>query len=168
MDTRNYWLNLFNVKTWKEFLDAGGRITGFRKRHWKAVQQIQSKDYLICYLTGASRFIGVLEVTGTPFIDNSPIWKGEEFPCRIKVNPFVILTPMTAVPILELKDQLSIFENLKNPNAWAAYFRRSPARMKEADGRIIIEALTEAKKNPIHRPLDKQKIARSLTYTPWA
>jgi predicted RNA-binding protein len=164
MEARNYWLNLFNVKTWGEFLDAGGEITGFRERHWNLVQQIKPEDYLICYLTGASRFVGLLEVISVPFLDNAPIWKGEDFPCRIKVRSSVILTPSTAVPVLELKEHLSIFNNLKNPNAWAAYFRRSPASIKDIDAKSIINALKKAEKDPIHRPLEQQKIIRSLNY----
>jgi hypothetical protein len=27
---RNYWLDLFTAKTWREFLDAGGEVSGFR------------------------------------------------------------------------------------------------------------------------------------------
>ena len=36
-------------------------------------------DYLVCYLTGVSRFIGVLEVVGDPYTDASPIWKDDAF-----------------------------------------------------------------------------------------
>jgi predicted RNA-binding protein len=160
----NYWLNLFNIATWKEFLDAGGRITGFRERTWTTVQQIKPSDYLVCYLTGASRFIALLEARSAPFIDRAPIWKGEEFPCRIKVKPLVILTPMTGLPAVELKDQLSFFKDNKSPSSWANYFRRSPIRIKETDGEMIVDALFNAKEHPVSRPLDKQKIARSLKH----
>jgi len=62
MDTRNYWLDLFTGTTWQEFLDAGSEVSGFRERRRKTVQQIKRGDYLLCYLTGVSRWIGVLEV----------------------------------------------------------------------------------------------------------
>jgi hypothetical protein len=64
---RTYWLDLFTGKTWDEFLKAGGRVTGFRERRWKTLQRMKAGDYLLCYLTGISRFVGVLEVTGEPF-----------------------------------------------------------------------------------------------------
>jgi hypothetical protein len=35
MATRNYWLDLFTGTTWKEFLDAGGEVSGFRESRWK-------------------------------------------------------------------------------------------------------------------------------------
>jgi predicted RNA-binding protein len=128
--TRNYWLDLFTGTTWEEFLSAGGEVSGFRERRWKAVQRIKPGDYLLCYLTGISRWIGVLEVVSEPFRDNTPIWKDEEFPCRVRVRPVATLTPETAVPVFELRDQLSVFQNLKNPNAWTGHFRGSPAAGK--------------------------------------
>ena len=32
-------------------------------------------DYLLCYMTGISRWIGILEVTSQPYKDDTPIWK---------------------------------------------------------------------------------------------
>jgi len=112
MADRTYWPDLFTWTTWKEFLDAGGKISGFRERRRNMVQKIKPGDYLLCYLTGISRFIGLLEVTSSAFKDNSPIWKDEDFPHRIKVKPIVKLEPETAVPIFQLKDHLSIFQDL--------------------------------------------------------
>jgi len=34
---QTYWLDLFTVETWKEFLDHGGDVTGFREKRWKTV-----------------------------------------------------------------------------------------------------------------------------------
>ncbi len=63
MTNRSYWLDLFTGATWDEFKKAGSNISGFRKSRWKSVQKIKPGDYLLCYLTGVSRFIGILEVT---------------------------------------------------------------------------------------------------------
>ncbi|KAF5429073.1 hypothetical protein C5S39_09550 [Candidatus Methanophagaceae archaeon] len=57
-----YWLNLFTGKTWEEFLENGANVSGFREQRRKAAANIHPGDYLICYLTGVSRLIGVLEV----------------------------------------------------------------------------------------------------------
>jgi predicted RNA-binding protein len=135
-------------------------VSGFRERRWKSVQRIKPGDYLLCYLTGVSRWIGVLEVVSEPFRDNTPIWKDEEFPCRVRVRPVVTLTPETAVPVFELRDQLSAFQNLKNPNAWTGHFRGSPVRWKVADGEAVVTAVQEAEKNPIKRPVDAAKLSR--------
>src|SRR6266704_5278999 len=138
MSTRSYWLDLFTFSTWQELLDGGAQISGFRESRWNMVQQMKLGDYLICYLTGISRWIGVLEVVSEPFQDTTPIWKDDEFPCRVQVRSLATLTPETAVPVFELRDQLSLFQDLKNPNAWTGHFRGSPARWKAADGQAVV------------------------------
>lgn len=160
MADRSYWLDLFTGTTWEEFLAAGGDVTGFRESRWTTVQRIKPGDYLLCYLTGISRFVGVLEVSGPPYRDTAPIWKEEVFPCRLRVRPVVALSPETAVPVLDLRDHLSIFKGLKNPNYWSGAFRGSPARWKAEDGEAVVAAVLEASYNPIERPVDKQKLDR--------
>jgi hypothetical protein len=153
-------LDLFTGTTWQEFLDAGAKVSGFRERRWKTVQQIKPGDYLLCYLTGVSRFIGVLEVTSEPYWDETPIWKDEVFPCRTNVEVIATLTPETAVPIFNLEEQLSIFQNLKSPTAWTGHVRGSPARWKPSDGEAVVYEVLEAVENPVRRPVDKSKLAR--------
>jgi len=156
---RNYWLDLFTGVTWEEFQKAGSSISGFRESRWKTVQKIAKGDYFLCYLTGVSRFIGILEVTSTPFKRfERDIWQDEDFPCRFNVKPIVELTPETAIPVFELRDQLSCFENLTNPHAWTGHFRGSPTKWKQADGEAVIQALFRAKDNPVKRPVDERKL----------
>lgn len=158
--TRNYWLDLFTGVTWNEFLEAGATVSGFRERRWKTAQRIQPGDYLLCYLTGVSRFIAVLEVSSEPYWDETPIWEDELFPCRMKVEVVAALTPETAVPIFELKDELTFFQNLKSPTAWTGRVRGSPARWEQSDGQAVVNAVLDAANNPIQRPVDKSKLAR--------
>ncbi len=161
MPKRSYWLDLFTGVTWQEFLDAGAEISGFRQTRWKSVQKIRVGDYLLCYLTGVSRFIGVLEVVSAPFKSLEPqIWKDEHFPCRVRVKTLIALFPENAVPVLELRDRLSIFRNMKNPLAWSGPFRGSLSRWKVADGEAVVEALVKAKENPVSRPVDPAKLSR--------
>ena len=87
-----YWLDLFTGKTWKEFLNAGATVSGFRESRWATEKKKKSGDYLLCYLTGVSRFIGVLEVTSEPYQDRAPIWQDDVFPCRLQTNPTATLT----------------------------------------------------------------------------
>ncbi|MGA2228022.1 MAG: EVE domain-containing protein, partial [Syntrophobacteraceae bacterium] len=158
MKNRNYWLDLFTGATWKEFTEAGGNVSGFRQSRWKAVRQIKKGDYLLCYVTGISRFIGVLEVIGESFQDSSPIWSDEDFPCRLNVKPVIELTFETAVPVLEFKDKLSFFRDMKNPNAWTGRFRGSPTKWNEADGGAVVTILRDALKNPFSKPYDPKKL----------
>jgi hypothetical protein len=156
---RSYWLDLFTAVTWDQFLKHGGNISGFRESRWNTVKKMAKGDYLLCYLTGVSRFIGILEVTSAAFKkEDRDIWIDESFPCRLGVKQIVELTPETAVPVLELRNQLTYFQNLKSPHAWSGYFRSSPAKMNQADGEAVVKALLEAKENPITRPFDQRKL----------
>ncbi len=157
---RNYWLDLFTGATWQEFMEAGATVSGFRERRWKTVQRIKPGDYLLCYLTGVSRFIGVLEVASEPYWDESPLWKDEVFPCRVQVEDIATLTPETAVPIFDLREQLTIFRDLKSPGAWTGHVRGSPAKWDDSDGESVVYAVMEAVENPIKRPVDASKLAR--------
>ena len=160
MTSPTYWLDLFTGTTWQEFLDAGGEISGFRHSRWQTVQRIRPGDYLLCYLTGVSRFISVLQVVSEPYQDTSEIWHTADFPCRLRVKIVVALTPETAVPIHELRDELSIFQNLKSPHAWTGRLRGSPSKWKTSDGEVILRALEAAQANPTVRPVDPRKMQR--------
>lgn len=157
---RSYWLDLFTGKTWEEFKKHGAEVSGFRYRRRRISQKIKPGDYLICYLTGLSRFIGIIEVKSGPYEDNSPIWEDAEFPIRFKVQLIYELTPETAVPVQSLKDKLSIFKNISSPHAWTGFFRGSPALFKHNDGEIITESVKEAAANPIKREYDEAKYWR--------
>ena len=157
---RNYWLDLFTWKTsWQEFLEAGEMFLDLENR-WTTVQKIKAGDYLLCYLTGISRWIGVLEVTSEPYKDDTPIWEYDTFPCRMKVKIIDELEPETAVPVLDLKNKLSLFQNLKNPNSWGMLFRGSPKRLTPDDSQEIVKAIRHAVKNPVRRKVDPKKLAR--------
>jgi hypothetical protein len=157
---RTYWLDLFTGATWEQFLAAGGGVSGFRETRCKTVFRMKPGDYLLCYLTGVSRWIGVLELTGEPSTSDEPLWKDEDFPCRVPVRIVHALRPETAVPVLDLRDRLSVFSGLKNPNLWSGAFRGSPARWKPIDGETMVTAVADAVEHPVIRPVDATKLAR--------
>ncbi len=142
-------------------MKAGGDVSGFRESRWKTVQRIKPGDYLLCYLTGVSRWIGILEVTSEAFKDDSTIWEYDGvFPSRLRVKLINQLEPETAVPVLELRDKLSLFQNIKNPNSWGMLFRGSPKKLSAEDGEEIVKAINYAVKNPVRRKVDPKKLAR--------
>jgi EVE domain-containing protein len=160
MEKPTYWLDLFTGKTWSEFLKAGAEISGFRESRWNTAKKFKIGDYLLCYLTGVSRFIGILEICSKAFLDKSPIWEDEDFPCRVKVKPIIKLTPETAVPVMELKEALSCFKISDSPHAWTGRFRGSPSKWSKKDGEAVLNALQDAQDNPVKRPVDPKKLAR--------
>lgn len=76
---RTYWIDLFTIGTWKGVLDHGGDVSGLSEKRRATVQRIKPGDYLLCYLTRVSRWVGVLELTGEPFFDETPIWSSPGF-----------------------------------------------------------------------------------------
>lgn len=156
----NYWIDLFTGETWKEFLDAGARVSGFRSSRWAVVQKVRKGDRLICYLTGVSRFVGMLEVTGEPYQDETPIWKQDVYPCRLPVHAIIALEPSFGVPIYDLRDQLSCFTESTSPHAWKGAVRGSPTRWSKTDGDAVFEALCYAKEHPRELPTDDRKLRR--------
>jgi len=158
--TRKYWLDLFTGKTWEEFLKNGATVSGFRERRRSLAKKISPGDYLICYLTGITRFVGVLEVESECYDDTETrIWEDEVFPVRFKVKLLYQLNAKTAVPIHNLKDQLSFFKGIK-PGKWQGFFRGSPAEFKEQDALIIMDAIRDAVKNPVEREYSERSYWR--------
>lgn len=164
MSSGRYWLDLFTVETWREFFEQGRTVTGFRDSRWATVQKIKSGDFLLCYLTqSVSRWVGVLEVVGEPFWDEETrIWSSDVFPARLPVRSIVTLTPERGVPVLTMRDELTVFSNLKNPNLWSGSFRGSPSLWKSADGQAVVRRLEAAEHNPVERPLGKIRPNRYL------
>jgi len=158
---RRYWLDLFTGTTWNEFLKAGGTVSGFRESRWTTVQQLRPGDYLLCYLTGVSRWIGILEVTGDAYLDReNKIWELDQFPARVPVTIAVQTDPLHAVPILAMQDRLSIFQKSGSPSSWTGYVRASPSIWSKEDGEAIVAELQEAVRNPVARPFDPSKLAK--------
>ena len=89
----NYWLDLFTVKTLEEFQKAGAKVSGFREWRFHTCEQIQPGDKLLCYLTGISRWVGVLRVTKPVYRSEDRIWDMEVFPIRLGVEPEILLPP---------------------------------------------------------------------------
>ena len=155
--TRRYWLDLFTGKTWEEFLRNGGNVTGFREKRRAYARRIHPGDYFICYVTGISRFIGVLAVLSESYFDDQTrIWEDEGFPVRFQVKVLLSLNPEAAVPVAELRSELSIFRSLKDSSKWSGFFRGAPAEFDPQDAQAIVKAIEEAVSNPVDRPYDER------------
>jgi hypothetical protein len=139
--SRGYWVQVFNVETWNEFVQAGGSTSGFRLSRWGHLQKVKPGDYLLCYLSRVSRWVGLIEAQSQAYLDNTTrIWRGEVYPCRLDVRLLKSLPVEKAVPIRELADRLSIF---KRP-VWNFHLIGSPTRWKEDDANVVIEAIDRA------------------------
>jgi restriction system protein len=152
----NYWLDLFTVQTYEEFQKAGAKVSGFRERQWNRCQRIHPGDKLLCYLTGISRWVGVLSVKGPAYRSEDRIWEMEVFPVRLAVEADIFLPPEHGIP------HQTLMPTLHSPaKAWAGLLRGSPNLLKPEDGAAILEAIEKAKLTPVLRPYDKKKAART-------
>jgi hypothetical protein len=70
------------------------------------------------------------------------------------------LDPLHAIPIVEMKDKLSIFHNLTSPYAWTGRLRGSPQKWNQKDGEAILAAVKDAELHPIERRFDPVKLKK--------
>lgn len=140
---RNYWLDLFTGKTWEEFLAAGGTVSGFRETRCPTVFRMKPGDYLLCYMTGISRWIGIFEVVGDPFKSTDSIWKDEVFPCRVPVRVVSALKPETSVPVLDMAtDCLSLLVSRTQICGVGPFEARLRSGSRPTERRLSLRLLT--------------------------
>ena len=99
-------------------------------------------------------------MTGPPYRDSAPIWSKNVFPVRFPVKLLNKLEPITAVPVIDMRGGLSIFQNLKSPHAWTGRFRGSLSRWSDGDGQAVVAAINEASAHPIERQFDSSKLRK--------
>ena len=162
----NYWLNLFSGKTWEEFLENGGGVSGFPLTMKNGSKKVKKGDRMICYVTKISRFVGVLDVLSESYEDNDQIiWKGESvFPIRFKVKPIVTVKFEEGIPILSYRDKLKMFESLDDKSNNVGYLVRGSLRkIDREDGDIILQDLQNQTIDPVIREFDRKKLYPSPT-----
>ena len=86
-----YYIDLFSPETYEAFKRSRRDISGFRLRHKGMAERVNPGDILICYMTRLSRWVGALEVTARPFIDDKPIFlpENDPFVVRFRVRSVV-------------------------------------------------------------------------------
>jgi len=160
----NYWLDLFTGTTWDEFRRAGATVTGFRESTRKRAKRVKPGDILLCYLTGVMRWVGALEVTGSTN-DARPIWASDTFPVRFAVKRLVTLDPECGIEMKDFEGKLDFYRGPEHRGGFKGFLRMSPNLFRrEGDGVVILDALREAERNPVARPVDRRKLARKPSY----
>ncbi len=155
----NYWFDAFTGITWNEFRTAGAKVTGFREHNWKRAEKIRTGDIFLCYMVGVKRWVGLLEVTGERYRDETPIWREEIFPVRFPVRPLVTLEAEFGVPMKDMEGKLTFFP--MGGTKWSGWVRSSPTRYDGVDGIAIADILREFQKDPVQRPVDPKLLKRS-------
>ncbi|MEM7403384.1 MAG: hypothetical protein AAF310_05190 [Myxococcota bacterium] len=153
-------MSSFTGTTWQEFQQSPAKVVGFRKHHWQRSQRICKGDHILCYMTGVMRWVGLLEVTGPAYQSDKKIWNEEIFPVRLPVQPMVLLTATTGLPMEHLRGRLTFFGKETPTNKWVGRLRQSPMQYKEEDGCVIAQAICQAHANPIEREVEPCKLNR--------
>lgn len=141
-----YFIDLFSPETYNAFSASDQTISGFRQTQEVYAKKIKPGDKLICYLTKMSRWIGILEVTSSHFIDNTPIFytKDDPFIVRFKVKPIVWLEKEYTIPIKEEVVWNNLSFTQRQPlisHKWTNKVRGSLRDIPSKDGKFLEEFL---------------------------
>jgi hypothetical protein len=158
-----YFTNLFTHKTWQEFKVQGGTISGQSEHRHVRCSKMQPGDRLLCYLVGASRWIGVLEVTAAPYLDfdeKNRIWKDNLWPSRIPVKIIFECEPEIAPDVKPEIYEYSVMADIK-PTSWGTLFLGSLNQWPVEDGAQVEKLIQDANAKPIARPLPPRAYSMS-------
>ncbi|MBI3589121.1 MAG: EVE domain-containing protein [Candidatus Liptonbacteria bacterium] len=163
-----YYLNLFSPETLDAFNKNGKVISGFRIRHTKVASKIKPGDKFVCYVTGESRWVGILEVKSKSFQDKSPVFfkRNDPFIVRFRVKPLIWLDLRHAIPIHEpeLWNKLSFTKGQKeNSSKWTGKLRGSLIKMHVSDASILRRVLKRQKRKKEVYPLKSEKASEKST-----
>ncbi|MCY3779468.1 MAG: hypothetical protein OXG78_04080 [Chloroflexi bacterium] len=137
----NYWLNLFSEKSWREFVQHGSQLSGFKASRWSIAERIQIGDILLCYMIRGRGFFGVTEVTDKPFYDSSPRWNGFDFATWIPLKVTLLLREDIGIYPPSLAEMSWI--KGKSSTYWQGRVAGSPSQIDDRDGELIVTALND-------------------------
>jgi hypothetical protein len=158
-----YFTNLFTHITWQEFKLQGGTISGQSEHRHVRCSKMEPGDRLLCYLVGASRWIGVLEITATPYLDfdeKNRIWKDNLWPSRIPVKILLECEPEISPDVKPDIYEYSVMTDIK-PASWGTLFLGSLNQWPEDDGLKVEKMIQDANAKPVARPLPTRAYSMS-------
>jgi hypothetical protein len=158
-----YFLGLFTIDSWREFKRNGGKIMGFNEKKAHAAQQLVLGDKILCYLTKVSAFIGVMEVTGPAYIDQTPIWSDGLFPVRLPVRLLHEASLSAALPIRSLSEKLSFMKNSESNTGWTIHVRTSPRLWKTEDAIAVVKALKKHASSDLEKRNKHVRVSKQVT-----
>ena len=92
---RNYWMVVVSTENFHIIKERDFSVYGFRAKLKKRVERMEVGDRMLFYLSREQRFPATVTVTSTMFEDRDPLLNSasgqEEFPCRVHIEPAVVL-----------------------------------------------------------------------------
>ena len=159
-----YILNLFSPETWSAFLNGSRTVSGFRESQYGIAQKrVHTGDMFVCYLSGLSRWCGVLEITSEAHKGSALYSEGDPYVIHFTVRPIVCLPPESAIPIHE-KDvwsTLSFTRDMERSSSrWTGIFRNSLNVLTPLDGEFLRTRLEHQYQEQRKFPLSDRDIKR--------
>lgn len=161
----NYYVDLFTPETAYAFAKSSQDISGFRisRKTYVENQNIGPGDRFICYVVRIQRFVGILEVKGSYFVDDKPTFANENDPfvLRFKVEPVVWLPLENGIPIREdfIWNKLSFTKSLtkepKDSARWNYMVYSSPRLWPKEDCEYLEGVLKKQAKKLTDYPFNE-------------
>jgi hypothetical protein len=154
-----YYVTLFSPETYRRFSESKRTVTAVRIRHRKAADRVNVGDFLIAYMTGVSRWIGLFEVTDQAYEDGTPLFADENDPfvVRLPIKTHVWLAPEHGIPIHDpaLWQKLSFTKNHVPTSAtWTGSVRTSLALLETTDAKLLEKRLRAQARDPAIYPIE--------------
>lgn len=141
-----YWLCITNSENWE--VTRSKLVWGVSDRHRRTLARVKKGDFLVFYkVMEASgdeihppQVVGAFRAASNPFYDAKPVFKGDLYPHRVRVEPYVV--PEKPV---NFRDLIPKLEFIKNKRRWHTHlFGRAMRQIPERDFELILEALRGA------------------------
>lgn len=168
-----YFIDLFSPETYEAFSKSNREISGFRPRQESAANRVKPGDKLICYMVKLSRWIGILEVTSTYFIDNTPIFydSNDPYTIRFKVKQVVWLPKEKGIPIHDdaVWKHLSFTKDFEpktitKGTPWTGKIRNSLNPLEEEDGSYLEKLIIDQQQGGIIYKVDEAEYGKYLKH----
>ncbi len=135
MAEQSYYIDLFTPETWAEAGAHGYHVTGFSERRRNYASRIKPGDLFMCYLTGLSRFVGVLRASSTMYWNEERIWASQVFPVRFRCELVLRVREDDGIHLRTVQKRSA------SPDTYNWIFRASPQEMPADDGEWIVSQL---------------------------
>lgn len=145
MDQRseNYYLAIFNERSWSEFLDLQEKVYGTTEKKFNRAQKIHKGDYFICYVSRLKQIVGLLKINSEAYLDYTKVWDDGIFPVRFKVQVIVAQSIERGITITQFMNDIELFKHLTKKNKWSGFFLNSFNKFPQEDALFIINELVK-------------------------
>jgi hypothetical protein len=145
------WIVVGSPENFEIARARGFDMIGFKDKRKRESASMEPGDQLIFYLIGIMKFGGIAEVTGSAYVDESPVFKtekkpGEKYSNRIPTKPVRILDEDQYLDVKEYADQLEMTRS--RGEYWRLAFQGNLHKLTSADYELLKKDIDAAAKAP--------------------